>query len=90
MFYLQIAEEKSSWQLTQKFSEEMVDPIISIIISIIIIDHIMIMIILPSHTWMMIMFEVTVERLFDDHCPSQLIPSLQLPSLVLPIAIQYS
>jgi len=25
---------------------------------------------------------VTVERLFDDHCPNHLIPSLQLPSLV--------
>ena len=43
----------------------------------------------PSPRWhrveMTSITQVTAERLFEDHCPNQLIPSLQLPSLVIPI-----
>ena len=64
----------------QGFTEEMV--IILIILILILITTIIIISYSQVILILITIIKVTVDRLRDDHCPNQLLPSLQLPSLV--------
>ena len=80
MILITFAQAGTGRKPLQGFTEEMV--IILIILILILITTIIIISYSQVILTLITIIKVTVDRLRDDHCPNQLLPSLQLPSLV--------